>query len=183
MLAAATTTGICLLEFMDRRMLETQLGRIRKRFGAELSVGTSDHFRVLDVQLQEYFSGERTSFSVPLDVRGTAFQTTAWTALQAIPHGETRCYEDQAIAVGRPTAVRAVARANGDNPISIVIPCHRVIGKDGSLTGYGGKLWRKQRLLELEAGESGRAQGSLCAGSSQATWSTTVSCSTSFPIA
>ena len=161
MLAAATRNGICLLEFTNRRMLDTQLARIRKRFGADLSVGSNDHFQVLDEQLREYFDGKRTSFSVPLDVRGTAFQTAAWTALQTIPHGETRCYEDQAIAIGRPTAVRAVARANGDNPISIVIPCHRVIGKDGSLTGYGGGLSRKQKLLELEAGESVRVQGSL----------------------
>jgi AraC family transcriptional regulator of adaptative response/methylated-DNA-[protein]-cysteine methyltransferase len=159
MLAGASGAGICLLEFMDRRMLEAQLRRIRQRFRAQLKIGSSEHFDLLDVQLQEYFSAARKTFTVPMDTPGTEFQTRAWTALQTIPYGETRSYEEQAFAVGRPTAVRAVARANGDNRISIVIPCHRVIGKDGSLTGYGGKLWRKQWLLQLES--VSHRQGSL----------------------
>lgn len=150
MLAAASDQGVCLLEFMDRRMLETQLVRLEKYFGTDLRPGTSPIFDSLDRQLGEYFRGKRKSFTVPLDVPGTPFQRRAWEALNAIPYGETRSYQQQATALGQPTAVRAVARANGDNRIAIVIPCHRVIGKDGSLTGYGGKLWRKQRLLELE---------------------------------
>lgn len=151
MLAGASSTGICLLEFMDRRMLKTQLRRIRQRFHSQLKTGCSEYFGLLDMQLQEYFSGARKAFTVPVDTPGTEFQTRAWTALQSIPYGETRSYEDQALVVGRPTAVRAVARANGDNRISIIIPCHRVIGKDGNLTGYGGKIWRKRRLLQLES--------------------------------
>ena len=103
-------------------------------------------------QLDDYFRGRLVRFTVPLRVPGTDFQRAVWTALAEIPYGQTCSYEDIAKSLGRPTAVRAVARANGDNRIAIVIPCHRVIGKDGSLTGYGGSLWRKQRLLELERG-------------------------------
>jgi AraC family transcriptional regulator of adaptative response/methylated-DNA-[protein]-cysteine methyltransferase len=159
MLAGASGAGICLLEFMDRRILATQLRRVRQRFRAQLKTGSSEYFDLLDVQLQEYFSGALKAFTVPMDTPGTEFQTRVWTALQTIPYGETRCYEDQAFAVDRPTAVRAVARANGDNRISIIIPCHRVIGKDGSLTGYGGGIWRKQWLLQLES--ASHRQGSL----------------------
>jgi len=93
--------------------------------------------------------------TLPLDIRGTPFQEKAWSALLKIPYGETRSYADQARAVDNPAAVRAVAKANGDNRISIIIPCHRVIGSDGKLTGYGGGLWRKQYLLDLESGFKG----------------------------
>ena len=96
----------------------------------------------------------RDRFSVPLEASGTEFQQTVWKALQEIPYGSTASYGDLARNIGRPTAVRAVARANGDNRIAIMIPCHRVIGSDGTLTGYGGGLWRKQRLLELESGQT-----------------------------
>lgn len=150
MLAGATDRGICLLEFVDRRMLETQLGRIRSRFDAELLPGVSTHFDTLNIQLEEYFEGKRRAFSVPLDFAGTPFQEKVWKALLEIPYGETRSYKDQAKAIGNPRAVRAVARANGDNRIALFIPCHRVIGSDGTLVGYGGGLWRKRYLLELE---------------------------------
>ena len=132
-------------------MLETQLARLRKLLDIELIPGDSPHFDELRRQLEEYFDGQRTSFDVPLMVPGTPFQQTAWEALRTIPHGETRSYQQQAEAIGRPEAVRAVARANGDNRIAILIPCHRVIGKNGKLTGYGGGLWRKKALLDLEA--------------------------------
>lgn len=150
MLAGATAEGICLLEFTDRRMLETQLQRLRKSLNAEILPGNSPHFSALDKQLQAYFSGKLKTFNLPLVLPGTDFQRQVWAALQGIPYGETRSYSQQAEAVGNPAAVRAVARANGDNRIAIIIPCHRVVGADGSLTGYGGGLWRKQRLLELE---------------------------------
>jgi len=101
-------------------------------------------------QLVEYAAGKRTSFELALDLRGTPFQLAVWSWLQTIPYGETRSYAEQARAIGAPAAVRAVARANGDNRIAIVIPCHRVVGADGSLTGYGGGLWRKQWLLHHE---------------------------------
>lgn len=102
-------------------------------------------------QLAEYFAGSRRIFDVPLDPQGTSFQRQAWAALREIPYGETRTYADQAAAIGRPTAVRAVGAANGKNPISILVPCHRVIGADGSLTGYAGGVGVKEKLLALES--------------------------------
>lgn len=111
-----------------------------------------DHPMLLHAEreLGEYFAGERTSFSVPLDMIGTDFQKTVWTALLTIPFGETRSYGEIARQVGRPTAFRAVGAANGQNPLSIIAPCHRVIGSDGSLTGFGGGIPAKQYLLGLE---------------------------------
>ncbi|NLT14470.1 MAG: methylated-DNA--[protein]-cysteine S-methyltransferase [Clostridiales bacterium] len=101
-------------------------------------------------QLDEYFDGRRHEFDLPLYPRGTPFQTSVWSALQDIPYGETRSYKNIASALGKPTACRAVGSANNKNPISIIIPCHRVIGSGGALTGYGGGLDVKQALLELE---------------------------------
>ena len=149
--AGATDEGICLLEFTDRRMLETQIDRLGRRLGVGFMAGRHDHFDALDTQLAEYFAGKRTKFDLPLVMPGTDFQRAAWDALQSIPYGETRTYREQAEAVGNPRAVRAVARANGDNRLAIVIPCHRVIATDGTLAGYGGGLWRKRYLLDLES--------------------------------
>ena len=101
-------------------------------------------------QLEEYFGGKRRSFDLPLDARGTPFQRSVWAALLAIPYSETRSYGDIAAAVGNPAACRAVGMANNKNPIAILIPCHRVIGADGVLTGYGGGLEAKRLLLDLE---------------------------------
>ena len=101
-------------------------------------------------QLAEYFDGKRSHFDLPLDAGGTAFQQTVWSALIAIPYGELRSYSDIANAIGKPKAVRAVGAANGRNPIPIVVPCHRVIGSDGSLTGFAGGLPMKTKLLTLE---------------------------------
>ncbi|WP_419908015.1 methylated-DNA--[protein]-cysteine S-methyltransferase [Candidatus Poriferisodalis sp.] len=101
-------------------------------------------------QLNEYFDGDRTSFDVPLDLRGTPFQEAAWRALGDIPYGSTRSYGEQAALIGRPKAVRAIGQANGRNPVPIVLPCHRVIGADGSLTGFGGGLDLKTQLLQHE---------------------------------
>jgi len=151
MLAGATEQGICLLEFADRRMVESQLDRLRKLLGAAILPGANPHLDTLSSQLTEYFAGTRTTFDVPLVAPGTDFQQRVWEELRTIPYGKTRSYQEQAEAIGRPSAVRAVARANGDNRISILIPCHRVIGKNGTLTGYGGGLWRKRYLLDLEA--------------------------------
>ncbi|HEX6940293.1 MAG TPA: methylated-DNA--[protein]-cysteine S-methyltransferase, partial [Longimicrobiales bacterium] len=150
MLLGANETGVCLLEFTDRRMLETQLRRLARRLDCVFVPGTNDFGRRLEAELEAYFAGELRTFETPLDTSGTEFQRRVWDALRAIPYGETRSYADQARTIGQPDAVRAVARANGDNRIAIVIPCHRVIGKDGALTGYGGGLWRKRYLLELE---------------------------------
>ena len=150
MLAGATEEGICLLEFVDRRMLETQIRRLKKLFNAEFVPGTNKHFDVLAKQLKEYFDKNRIIFDVPLQLPGTEFQVKVWEELMKIPFGSTRSYKEQAIALNNPKAVRAVARANGDNRIAIIIPCHRVIGNDGKLVGYGGGIWRKQYLLNLE---------------------------------
>jgi len=103
-------------------------------------------------QLKEYFAGKRQDFSIPLDMRGTPFQKSVWEALMAIPFGETRSYGQVAKQLGRPKAMRAVGAANGRNPIPIVVPCHRVIGSSGELTGFGGGLAAKARLLKIESG-------------------------------
>jgi len=115
--------------------------------------GANEHFHLLKQQIDEYFEGKRTVFTVPLFTPGTDFQQSVWEVLQTIPYGSTRSYKQQAIAINKPEAVRAVANANGLNRISIIIPCHRVIGSDGNLTGYGGGLWRKKWLLEFEGGD------------------------------
>lgn len=109
-------------------------------------------FATVKAQLAEYFSGDRTAFDLPLNPQGTAFQLHVLQALQSIPYGETRSYSDIAQQIGKPTAVRAVGAANGRNPLPIVIPCHRVIGADGSLTGFGGGVGVKRFLLDLEQG-------------------------------
>lgn len=150
MLACATGEGVCLLEFTDRKMLETELKAIAKRLNATIIQGNNPHFATLEAQLTEYFSGTRKTFSVPLHTPGSDFQNRVWAALQLIPYGQTRSYKEQAISIGSAESVRAVANANGMNRISILIPCHRVIGSDGQLTGYGGGLWRKRYLLDLE---------------------------------
>jgi len=150
MLAGATNEGICLLEFVDRRMIETQIKRLKNYLHAELVPGNNKYFDDLSRQLKEYFDGERKVFDVPLHIPGTEFQLKVWNELQKIPYGKTRSYKEQAKALDNPKAIRAVARANGDNRIAIIIPCHRVIGNNGELVGYGGGIWRKQYLLKLE---------------------------------
>ncbi len=153
MFAGASDKGICLLEFTDRRMLETQIKRLTKLLNARFVPGEHPLFHQLDNELKRYFAGKLKNFSIPIDYPGTDFQQKVWRALMDIPYGETRSYQQQAQAIDHIKAVRAVARCNGDNRIGIIIPCHRVIGKDGKLAGYGGGIWRKQRLLELESGQ------------------------------
>lgn len=150
MFAGVVEQGICLLEFTDRKMLETELKSLAKLLNANIIQGANPHFDILKQQLDEYFEGKRKEFSVPLFTTGTEFQQSVWKELQNIPYGTTRSYRQQAIALKKPEAVRAVANANGMNRIAIIIPCHRVIGNDGNLTGYGGGLWRKKWLLDME---------------------------------
>lgn len=151
MVAGAVDDALCLLEFADRRMLETQIVRLQKHLECVFVPGTHEVLDRLAEELESYFGGGETEFSVPLVTPGTPFQQQVWTNLRAIPAGTTKSYAEIATEIGRPSAVRAVARANGDNRIAILIPCHRVIGADGKLTGYGGGLWRKKRLLDVEA--------------------------------
>jgi AraC family transcriptional regulator of adaptative response/methylated-DNA-[protein]-cysteine methyltransferase len=157
MLAGATDQGINFLEYTDRRMLEHNLKAMRRRFGCAIIPGQHPLLERLRLELSEYFQGERQEFTLPLASRGTPFQDRVWQELRRIPYGQTISYDELARRVGQRTAQRAVARANGMNYVAILIPCHRVIGKDGSLTGYGGGLWRKRLLLELE--RTGRLPG------------------------
>jgi len=150
MIACADENGICMLEFSDRKALPTELKEISKHFNANIIQGENPHFKILEQELVEYFAGKRQIFTVPLSLVGTEFQKKVWEVLRGIPYGTTRSYQQQANILGNPKAVRAVANANGLNKISIIIPCHRVIGTNGTLTGYGGGIWRKQKLLELE---------------------------------
>jgi len=157
MLAVASPQGLCLLEFVGQKGVERELAQVEAARGGPARDGTSPITDQLAHELPEYFAGRLTAFTVPLDLVGTPFQIDAWHALIAIPYGQTRSYAEQARTIGRPTATRAVAAANGQNKISIVVPCHRVIGSNGSLTGFGGGLPRKQALLELE-GEGGQGR-------------------------
>jgi AraC family transcriptional regulator, regulatory protein of adaptative response / methylated-DNA-[protein]-cysteine methyltransferase len=150
MLGIAGPSGLALLEFADRPMLPTQLARIGKLFGGAVESGAHPVLDHAERELAEYFRGERWEFSVPLAFDGTVFQRKVWNALLQIPAGQTRSYESIATDIGVPGGSRAVGRANGDNRIAIIVPCHRVIRADGNLCGYGGGLWRKRRLLELE---------------------------------
>ncbi|MGE0352443.1 MAG: bifunctional transcriptional activator/DNA repair enzyme AdaA [Gemmatimonadales bacterium] len=152
LVAGATGEGLCLLEFTDRRMLETQFDTLRRRFGCPVVPGEHPLLDQLKHELSEYFAGRLRRFTLPLVYPGTEFQRKVWSGLLEIPYGETRSYEQLAWAVGAPGAQRAVGHANGLNRIAIVIPCHRVVNKDGKLGGYGGGLWRKQLLLDLERG-------------------------------
>ena len=161
LVAGATTEGICLLEFTDRRMLETQFDTVRARFGVPVVAGSNEHLRTLEAELASYFAGSLQKFTVPLIYPGTDFQQRVWRQLLQIPYGDTCSYEDVAVAIGNPKAVRAVGRANGLNRIVIVIPCHRVVNKGGALGGYGGGLRRKQYLLDLERGDEPIAEADV----------------------
>lgn len=152
MIAGATEKGICMLEFPVYRSLELELKQLISSLKAPLVKGDNIYFGILREQLNQYFKGTLREFDIPLDMVGTDFQKEAWLALLQIPYGSTSTYGKQAELIGKPSAVRAVANANGKNKISIILPCHRVIGSDGSLTGYGGEIWRKKRLLDLELG-------------------------------
>ena len=150
MFICATEKGVCLLEFVDRRMLETEFKDLQKLLNAKILIGKNEHSKKAKSELKEYFEGLRKDFTFSLDSPGTEFQITVWKGLESIPYGTTSSYLEQATKLNKPKAVRAVASANGFNRIAIVIPCHRVIGKDGKLTGYGGGLERKRWLLNHE---------------------------------
>ncbi|HWB62872.1 MAG TPA: methylated-DNA--[protein]-cysteine S-methyltransferase [Chitinophagales bacterium] len=152
LIMGATVDGICLLEFTDRDILKNEFNHLCRLLDAETKEADSPYFKLLELELAEYFTGKRKAFEVPLVLTGTEFQKKVWTELLNIPYGTTRSYKQQSKALKQPEAIRAVAHANGTNRIAILIPCHRVIGENGSLTGYGGGLWRKKWLLDLESG-------------------------------
>ncbi len=156
MLMGATDAGICLFDFEYRKRIGPIMERVQQHVGEKFADGYHPLFDVLTTQVNEYFTGERKDFTVPLHLAGSPFQVSVWQALLQIPYGETRTYKQQSIFLGNEKAIRAVAGANGENGIAILVPCHRVVGTNGSLTGYGGGLQRKQWLLTHENKHSGK---------------------------
>ena len=152
MIACATDKGICLLEFNDRKKLDGQFQKLAKDLNANIVEQENKHFTLLKKELEAYFNYDLKIFTVPLDLVGTEFQKKVWQALLTIPYGKTVSYLQQSESMGSPLSIRAVANANGMNKIAIIVPCHRVIGSNGKLTGYAGGLERKQFLLNLEKG-------------------------------
>ena len=152
MLACATDKGLCMLEFIDRRAFVTEMKDLKRLLRATIEPGSNKILKQVEKELNEYFEKKRKKFNAPLVTPGTEFQNAVWKKLLDIPFGETRSYKQQSIAVGNLGAIRAVGTANGANRISIIVPCHRVIGENGNLTGYGGGLKRKRWLLDFESG-------------------------------
>jgi len=150
-IVGATNKGCSISEFADRGGFERINLRIQKRYGAELVPGNNQFIDQMEEEFDLYFKKKLKTFTVPLDYKGTPFQKTVWKELLKIPYGETRSYGNIARQLDKPGAMRAVGKANGDNYLPIVIPCHRVIEATGKLRGYGGGLWRKKYLLELES--------------------------------
>jgi AraC family transcriptional regulator, regulatory protein of adaptative response / methylated-DNA-[protein]-cysteine methyltransferase len=149
--AAAGEDGLCFLAFSDRAGLADEVKKLGRDLDAEVRPGPSPWFEALETQLAEYFSLSRRAFGIPLLYTGTPFQRAVWRELEAIPYGRTISYQEEALALGKPGSARAVAGANARNRLMILIPCHRVIGTDGSLSGYADGPERKKRLIELEA--------------------------------
>ena len=150
MIALADAEGLHLLEFVDRRGLENELLRLRKHLKCSIVPGTHPYLDQINAELNAYYEGSSFDFQTPLVEFGSAFERSVWELLKKIPPGETWSYLKTAELLGQPTATRAVGHANGKNTLAIIIPCHRVIRADGSLSGYGGGVWRKQWLLEHE---------------------------------
>jgi AraC family transcriptional regulator of adaptative response/methylated-DNA-[protein]-cysteine methyltransferase len=152
MVAVSSESALHLLEFTERRALPAELAALRRDAKGSLGFGRFAPTDLIEREMEGFMTGRSATFDTPLRPLGTPFTQGVWRALREIPAGQTRSYSQLARDIGRPDATRAVARANGANPIAIAIPCHRVLGADGSLTGYGGGLWRKQKLIELERG-------------------------------
>lgn len=150
LVAAATPAALCMLEFADEQAPDRRATELQKVFGCTVVPGSNEHLERLRAEIAQYFAGKLRRFTVKLDYRGTPFQRAVWEQLLRIPYGQTVSYEEIARRVGRPAAQRAVGMANHHNRIAIVVPCHRVVNKSGALGGYGGGLWRKQFLLDLE---------------------------------
>lgn len=156
MTAAATREGICFLEFAEAGRPGADIERLALIYNMGTTHGTNRHIRALRKQLKEYFKGKRKEFSVPLCYQGSEFQKSVWQILLKIPFGKTITYLNLADSLGNPKATRAAANATGSNPLAIIIPCHRVIGSDGNLTGYRGGLERKRWLIDHERKYSGQ---------------------------
>ena len=155
MIAVSCNHALHLLEFIDRKALPRELDKLIKGAGGGIGFGRPNPTKQVAAELEQFFAGACADFKTPIAKLGTEFEQQVWSALRQIPAGETRSYSQIAQSIGRASAVRAVARANGANQLALIVPCHRVVGADGSLTGYGGGLWRKQRLIEIEHGYRG----------------------------
>lgn len=161
MLAGATDQGVCLLEFNNRIRLEEEFTELKKLLNAEMVEGRNAHLDQLERELKEYFEGTRKAFSVSLHIPGNEFAQAVWSTLQEIPYGKICTYKEQAEKMNNPLAIRAIASTNGRNRIAIVVPCHRVIGSNGSLTGYAGGIDKKKWLLQFERAHSEVPDGCL----------------------
>ncbi|MFQ5979709.1 MAG: methylated-DNA--[protein]-cysteine S-methyltransferase [Candidatus Heimdallarchaeota archaeon] len=162
LIAGVTSKGCCFLEFVDRYDISKINQRMKKHYdNLELIKGTNATLDQLELELKQYFNGDRQEFSIPLDLQGTSFQQAVWSELLKVPYGEVRSYLEIANEIKNPLAVRAVGMANGKNPMAIVVPCHRVIQSNGKLGGYGGGLGRKKHLLTLEGHKNFGSQGKL----------------------
>ena len=150
MIAIASDTALYLLEFVDRRGLEREIERLRDKTKSTIIPGKTDLIISIEKELALYFDGKLSHFKTPLSLLGSPFQRQVWNELLKIPPGETRSYLDIATTIGKPTACRAVALANGANQLAIIIPCHRVINANGALGGYAGGISRKEWLINLE---------------------------------
>lgn len=150
MIVIADDEALYLLEFVDRRGLQKEIERLLMQQKAVIVPGMTSPIDSIKQELAAYFAGMLQKFSTPIRIFGSTFQQSVWQQLQKIPYGQTRSYLEQAQALGKPTASRAVANANGANQLAIIIPCHRIITSSGDLGGYGGGVWRKQSLLHLE---------------------------------
>lgn len=151
---ASNNNGLCMLEFDNEKRINNHLREITTHTNGQIKQSQNTIIKETIEQLDGYFNKQLTSFNIPIETIGTPFQKNVWEELQNIAYGKTRTYKQQAIALGNLKAIRAVATANGQNRISIIIPCHRVIGSNGSLTGYGGEIWRKRYLLDLESSQN-----------------------------
>ncbi len=161
MLAGATSKGVCLLEFTNRIRLEEEFIELQRLLDADMVVGRNAHLDQLENELTEYFVGNRKTFSVPLHTPGNDFSQTVWKTLQQIPYGKTCSYKEQAEMMNNPKAIRAIASTNGRNRLAIIVPCHRVIGSDGKMTGYAAGIDKKKWLLQFERNNSEIEEGYL----------------------
>lgn len=161
MLAGATAQGVCILEFINRIRLEKEIIDLQKLLNAVMQPGENPHLTQLKNELAEYFEGKRKVFSVPLHAPGNEFAQTVWQTLQEIPYGQTCSYKQQADKMNNPKAIRAIASTNGRNRLAIIIPCHRVIGSDGSMTGYAAGVEKKKWLLKFERNNSEKPADTL----------------------
>lgn len=154
-IAVSEGDALVWLSFEGESGVEATLDRVVKRLGFDVEMGSDLVLKKLWGELGEYFDGCRSEFGVPLRMRGTAFQKSVWEELMRVEYGQTISYSGLAEKLGVKNGQRAVGKANGDNPISVIVPCHRVVRADGDLCGYAGGLWRKQRLLGIESGQPG----------------------------